>query len=201
MTEKIPNIEFVKYRLTWKFTDDGDLQESAFYLPWGIEPSEYVGSILSVVELSASEYGYEYNLKIVECPNWTVDQEYFSQCFAGELEDCGYLVRVNSGVTECHDCLWVEDKDTCLYDEIHKGDSVDISRMKRMGRMDRIRFDEMWVRLQRRIRESSEPIKTKPEEYGHFGYTSEDGEDFENQEVDRMLREENAGESEALGDA
>ncbi len=165
MTEKNTNLEFVKYRLTWRFTDDGELQESSFYLPWGIEPSEYVGSLLSVVELSASEYGYKYDLTIVGCPHWTVDSEYFSKCFAGDVDDSDYLTRVNSGVTECSDCLWVEDKATCLYDEIHP--------------KPKLTAEEMHADLIRRIRESDEPIKvtgilTKPEE------------------VERMLREENA---------
>lgn len=177
MTEKIPNMDFVKYRLTWKFTDDGEPQESVFYLPWGIEPSEYVGSILSVVELSASEYGYKYDLTIVECPNWTVDQEYFSKCFAGDVDDSEYLERVNSGKQFCHDCLWVEDKDKCLYDECHEVDPVDMSR---------IQLDKMWASLRKRIRESSEPIKVTG-----IMYKSED----------ETLRIENAGESEALGDA
>ena len=155
------NLEFVKYRLTWRFTDDGELQESEFYLPWGSEPSEYVGSILSVVELSASEYGYEYDLKIVGCPHWTVDSEYFSECYAGDIDDLEYLNRVNSGEESCSDCLWVKDKDTCLYDECNEKDPVDLSRLE---------LDKKWARLRKRIRESDEPIKvtgilTKSEEY------------------------------------
>jgi len=66
--------DFVKYRLTWRFTDDGDLQESFFWLPNGADPKEHVNDILNIVELSASEYGYEYDLsKIVRCSNCTDD--------------------------------------------------------------------------------------------------------------------------------
>lgn len=68
---KEQDVKFVKYRLTWKFTDDGILQEAFFWLPEGAEPIEHIEDILNIVELSASEYGYEYILEVIDskaCP-------------------------------------------------------------------------------------------------------------------------------------
>ena len=58
-------MSFVKYKLSWRFTDEGDLQVSYFWLPAGEAPEDYVGDILSIVELSAGEYGYAYELEVV----------------------------------------------------------------------------------------------------------------------------------------
>jgi len=55
-------MKFVKYRITWKFTDDGTDQEAEFYLPEGADPHKEVGDFINLVELSASEYGYAYSL-------------------------------------------------------------------------------------------------------------------------------------------
>ena len=52
----------IKYRLTWKFTDDGKEQKSYFWLPEEADPNQYVSDILNAVELLSSEYGYEYQL-------------------------------------------------------------------------------------------------------------------------------------------
>lgn len=64
--------DFVKYLLSWRFTDDGNRQSSIFWLPAGVEPNTAVADILNLVELSASEYGYEYKLDIADdldiCP-------------------------------------------------------------------------------------------------------------------------------------
>jgi len=62
MTEAI----FTKYKLRWFFTDEGILQESIFWLPSGEEPKKYIQDILNIVELSADEYNYEYELTEIE---------------------------------------------------------------------------------------------------------------------------------------
>ncbi len=64
--------EFVKYLLSWKFTDDGNRQNATFWLPIDVEPNSVMQDVLNIVELSASEYGYEYTLDNVDalqiCP-------------------------------------------------------------------------------------------------------------------------------------
>jgi hypothetical protein len=60
-------MSFIKYKLSWRFTDDGRLQEAIFYLPEGENPdvSAWMGDVINLVELSASEYGYEYELEVI----------------------------------------------------------------------------------------------------------------------------------------
>jgi len=58
-------MKFVKYRITWKFTDEGDDCRAEFYLPEGADPHKDVGALINLVELSASEYGYAYNLEVI----------------------------------------------------------------------------------------------------------------------------------------
>jgi hypothetical protein len=54
---------FALWRISWKFTDDGNPQQADFWLPEGDDPHQEVGDLINLVELSASEYGYEYELK------------------------------------------------------------------------------------------------------------------------------------------
>jgi len=58
----VESLKFVKYRITWKFTDEGYPQEATFYLPDDKDPFEEVSALINLVELSASEYGYAYQL-------------------------------------------------------------------------------------------------------------------------------------------
>ncbi|GAH62438.1 unnamed protein product, partial [marine sediment metagenome] len=64
--------KFIKYLLSWKFSDDGNQQASFFWLPEGVDPDVVMSDIINIVELSASEYGYEYTLDKTEdlqiCP-------------------------------------------------------------------------------------------------------------------------------------
>jgi hypothetical protein len=62
MTEVI----FNHYQLTWKFTDDGNEQAADFWLPAASDPRDYMNDVFNIVELSASEYGYEYKLEKIE---------------------------------------------------------------------------------------------------------------------------------------
>lgn len=62
MTEAI----FTKYRLVWKFTNSGAKQESVFWLPDWETPEEHMKDLINLVELSASEYGFEYKLKAID---------------------------------------------------------------------------------------------------------------------------------------
>lgn len=69
---EMTEVVFTHYQLTWKFTDDGQDQVADFWLPGA--PShydeeairKYMKDVLNLVELSASEYGYEYELKVIE---------------------------------------------------------------------------------------------------------------------------------------
>jgi len=112
MTEiKTSNLEFVKYCLTWKFTNEGTEHTSEFFLPKGEDPHGRVGSILSVVELSASEYGYEYNLT-AEC--WRIDDDYIlSLREVNDDDDAANAYENKCGwLKTCATCFW-SDGDSC----------------------------------------------------------------------------------------
>lgn len=63
---------FFEYLLSWRFTDDGNRQNATFWLPASVEPESVMQDVLNIVELSASEYGYEYALDLADdlevCP-------------------------------------------------------------------------------------------------------------------------------------
>ena len=105
MTEiKTTDLEFVKYCLTWKFTDEGTEQSSEFFLPKGEDPHGRVGSILSVVELSASEYGYEYDLT-AEC--WRLDEDY--------IQGLNGPITPEEKIAFLKKCFWCKTCSTCFW--------------------------------------------------------------------------------------
>lgn len=122
MTEiKTNNLEFVKYCLTWKFTDEGTDQSSEFFLPKGEDPHGSVGSILSVVEMSASEYGYEYDLT-AEC--WELDMDYI-QGLNGEI-------TTETKIAFLKKCFWLKTCGTCFWGD---GDSCTKTQDKVLRKM------------------------------------------------------------------
>lgn len=101
---------FVKHTIIWKFTDEGDSQEAEFWLPAGVIAHKIVGSLINLVELSASEYGYAYDLK-TEC--WKKDTDYIRDFPEGKER---YEKDIEYSKT-CDTCFW-HDGDTCLSDEV-----------------------------------------------------------------------------------
>lgn len=63
---KEPKKEFLHWKITWRFGEEGRLQESDFYLPYGELPEDHIGDLENIVELSADEYGYEYQLILID---------------------------------------------------------------------------------------------------------------------------------------
>lgn len=181
MTET-ENNQFVKYRLTWKFTDEGEEHDSEFYLPKGEDPHGTVGSILSVVEMSASEYGYEYDLT-AEC--WRLDDDYILNLREENNDDQANAYENKCGwLKTCATCFW-GDGDSCT--KTQDGELVKLAEDDKSPTRESI--DAMWADLRRRIQESDEPIKVT----GIIGKL--------NQVEDERLRKESIQESEALGDA
>jgi len=65
VTERMQAMGFTKWILTWE-ADSPDAEsehcEATFWLPEGEDPKDHVADILNLVELSASEHGYKYDL-------------------------------------------------------------------------------------------------------------------------------------------
>jgi len=102
-------MKFVKYRITWKFTDEGDDCAADFYLPEGADPHKEVGDLINLVELSASEYDYAYDLKVVTptCPKCgayvdskTQELDYYDNMTESRVV-VDTLVHLN-----CRECDW-----------------------------------------------------------------------------------------------
>lgn len=109
MTET-ENNQFVKYCLTWKFTDEGTDHSSEFFLPKGECPQGRVGSILNVVELSASEYGYAFDLS-AEC--WRIDDDHILTLREENNDDAANRYEKKCGwLKTCGTCFW-GDGDSC----------------------------------------------------------------------------------------
>ena len=116
MTEIKAIPEFVKHTLRWKFTDEGEIQEASFFLPRGKEAETEVSDILNIVELSASEYGYEYYLK-TEC--FEIDQGYLDQLDKEDPEDSKEISRYTNEVKfhkTCRFCLW-HNGEECMFNK------------------------------------------------------------------------------------